>query len=584
MLLLILVTLGGLVVAIGAGFVAVALLEKLRGPFGRDLTLGEVGLLGLAFLGTAGTLLNAVVALSPSVTGSFAVLAALVFVVRIGAVWRAHRAHGAPVLVPALAFLAVLIWASRYAYLSAPYHFDTGLYHAQAIRQVVEYPLILGSANIHMRFGYNSSWPLVSAMLSLGLPQLWGAFAVNFVMLALVAWCLAWRAWEGLMRAEGSAVFAALACLLMFTPAIAAQLQSGNPNTDLPIILLTVLCFHLALRVLEPASRGEPMLMLALLAGFAVTVKLSALPLAVVLVPLMLWFAWRGGRLGGRDIVAGVLAGSAIGLPWLLRGIASSGCLAYPHPASCLPVPWRVDPAVALSDMAWMRAWARRPDTPPEQVLGDWGWLPGWLEAFPRDQAGQAALILAALALAVALARAVLPAAAPRRKAGMAVLVMAALAGLAFWFATAPLLRYGAGWLILPSMLLLSATLPDLLRRVAATRRGAAMAGRGRAAVERARLAMGMRPDRWRMIVLLGFAGWAALFLHGTRRQVFATDFPRLPVVASLPAGKVGDLVLTRPATGQQCWDAPRICTPYPADGLHMARWGIWRMVHATAR
>ena len=57
-------------------------------------------------------------------------------------------------------------------------HYDTGLYHAQAIRWIEEYGVVPGLANLHSRFGYNSASFALSAFFSetwlIGRPTLRG--------------------------------------------------------------------------------------------------------------------------------------------------------------------------------------------------------------------------------------------------------------------------------------------------------------------------------------------------------------------------------------------------------------------------
>ena len=45
-------------------------------------------------------------------------------------------------------------------------HFDSGLYHAQAIRWIEEYGVVPGLANLHCRLAYNSSAFLLTALYS----------------------------------------------------------------------------------------------------------------------------------------------------------------------------------------------------------------------------------------------------------------------------------------------------------------------------------------------------------------------------------------------------------------------------------
>ncbi|WP_198370800.1 LIC_10190 family membrane protein [Roseomonas rosulenta] len=556
----------GLAVSIGWGVLAAALLARLRGRV-APLDLGELGVLGLALAAPVGIVAHALVPLSAVVTGSAALAGLAAFAWHLPVAWRRHRAASGPVALPAALFAGLLLWAARHAYRSAAFHYDTGLYHLQVVRQAMEFPAILGIANIHERFGYNSSWPFVSAMQSLSGQGLAGAFAVNAVLLVLVAWTLAWRGWEARGAAAPVTAFSLSACAVLLVPAFGVPALLGNPNTDLPVILLVLLAMQICLRLVLTAA-PHLLALLAVVVALAVTVKLAALPLVLLLLPAA-FALWRGGSLGARDALAGAGAAFAIGLPALLRGVATSGCLAYPHPGTCLPLPWRVEDAVARLDMAWVQAWARQPNTPPDLVPAGWSWVPGWLDAARSEPAGQAVFVLAVLAaLAGVAALAVRPAPARQapQRAAIAMMFAASVGGIAFWFTSAPLLRYGMAWLVLPSLLALALALPVLLRRLSATAQGAA-SGAGMSAAAAA-LGGGARLPA----IAAGLLAWILLVVAPTPRQLAATDYPRLPAVAVAASDPVGDLPLYRPAHGQQCWDAPRICAPAPPGGLRMAR------------
>src|SRR5688500_16524798 len=55
---------------------------------------------------------------------------------------------------------AWLVGTAAVAYLAAgpPLVYDTGFYHAQAVRWINEYPAVPGLANLHGRLAFNSSW------------------------------------------------------------------------------------------------------------------------------------------------------------------------------------------------------------------------------------------------------------------------------------------------------------------------------------------------------------------------------------------------------------------------------------------
>ncbi|MDE7231701.1 MAG: hypothetical protein K2N37_01295, partial [Lachnospiraceae bacterium] len=62
-----------------------------------------------------------------------------------------------------LAFVFTLLWTTQ-----SPEQYDTGLYHAQAIRWIEDYGVVPGLGNLHMRLAYNSAFMSLQALFSLG--------------------------------------------------------------------------------------------------------------------------------------------------------------------------------------------------------------------------------------------------------------------------------------------------------------------------------------------------------------------------------------------------------------------------------
>lgn len=60
-------------------------------------------------------------------------------------------------------FALTLIWTTQ-----EPGQYDTGLYHAQAIRWIEDYGVVPGLGNLHMRLAYNSAFMSLQALFSLG--------------------------------------------------------------------------------------------------------------------------------------------------------------------------------------------------------------------------------------------------------------------------------------------------------------------------------------------------------------------------------------------------------------------------------
>jgi hypothetical protein len=539
----------------------------------RALTSGDAGLVGLAVLAALGATANLFVALTPWPALVAAVAGPALLVIERRRLRRLCSAEwvspAAPLLLLAAFLLAMLPAVLR----SAAWHYDTGLYHIQHVRQAMEMPVVLGMAAIHERFGYNSLWFTVAAMLTGGSADLRGPFLVNALLAAFVVIAMAERVLGAVRAGLGrTAIFGAVAlALAVVTPVFAMRAWIGSPNTDLPAILLALYAFHLALQYSDLDGDRAPLAwMLALCIALAITAKMSGAPLFLLLaIPLVDW--WRG-RLGGRALAVLLAGGMCLAMPWLLRGLATSGCFAYPEPGSCLALPWTIDPAVARHDLDWMRAWARQPGVAPEIVLADRAWLWPWMQAALGERALPYAAGLAGLVVALAAAVPIAPRFVnvwsgldPTRRWESLTILAVALVALAFWFVTAPLIRYGKVFVILPLLLGICLLAP------------VALLGWMRACTPRAGL-RGPLAGLAALVLLVQVAVWpprgAPLGLEG---------FPRLPEAAVRPLGIAGPLPIVQPVDGQQCWDAPRLCTPLLHRDVAVSRNGPWLVVRSRA-
>lgn len=540
----------------------------------RGMNFGDAGLLGLASLAVVGTAANMITPLAPWPAMATSAIGVVLLVIHRGRLKRLCAAEwssaATPVLLLAAFFLAFLPSILR----STAWHFDAGLYHLQHVRQAMELPVVLGLANVHERFGYNTVWLPAAAIMTGGPHGIAGAFVINALLAGFLLLAVTERVFAAVRAGHARpAVFGTLVILLVFfTPTFTLRGWIGSPNTDIPATLLALYAFQLALEESDAAeNRFAIAWLLTVCVVLAVAVKLSALPLVLLLLlPLLDW--WRR-RLSGSQVAALAGAALAVGVPWVLRGLATSGCLAYPQPASCLRLPWVIDGEIARGDMDWMRAWARLPGIPPEIVLADRAWLRPWAEAALTDPGAP----YAAGVLALVLVLAALPTAAgPRfgsiwaglnaaRRVDSLLILGVALAALVFWFVTAPLIRYGKTFVFLPLLLAVAFLTPAAaVTWVATWVPGVAV--------------------RWRLGVLM----LSALVLYSAVRPARVLpfgplDFPLVPQVETRAIRDFGGLRITQPLEGQQCWDAPRLCTPRLHRDITAYTHGAWWVVRSRS-
>lgn len=73
-----------------------------------------------------------------------------------------YHANSKKIYIGALIVLIMVIWTAQ-----DPMHYDTGLYHAQAIHWIEDYGVVPGLGNLHNRLAYNSAFMPFQALYSL---------------------------------------------------------------------------------------------------------------------------------------------------------------------------------------------------------------------------------------------------------------------------------------------------------------------------------------------------------------------------------------------------------------------------------
>jgi hypothetical protein len=391
--------------------------------------LGERGLLGLIGVACAGAVAQLFFPLSGVVQVVFAALGILLAILHRRQI---EDASNWPALIGLAAGFVAVAWVWR----SAPLAYDEGLYYLQTIKWLRQFPLTIGLANLHGRLGFNSQdFVLLAALPGSGSPWVARSVLSGLIVASFV------QRMDGLRDATPwrPEVFwyAALAPLAFVTNPV--HELSGPDFLCLALIAYWIL---LALQV-TPGADGSTTdyALLVTIGAFAATVKLSALPVLGLTLAGAVW-AWNSGWIQKR--VLGLCA-LLFGV-WLLRGLLLSGCALYPVRQSCMFVlPWSVRPEQVTWHSMAIQSWARRPEVfDYHAVLGNWDWLRPWFSTALDEPilrfaaAGAMAYLLSCMGfMGRGWGR--------RRAYGLG----GFLAGcIAWWFFSAPDVRFGAGFLI----------------------------------------------------------------------------------------------------------------------------------------
>ncbi len=334
-----------------------------------------------------------------------------------------------PFLVLILSLFLILENATQ-----RPTNPDTNLYHAQAIRWIETYPAVPGLGNLHGRLAFNSAWLVTNALFSFSFLGL-RSFHLSAGFLSLVACFIFWQGLAALAAGRFSASNLLKTGFLFLTFYVLGG-ELSSPGTDLPVSLLIWL---VAVLWLEKTEDEQPyhLPLIGLLAFFAVTIKLSALPLLLILLPYL--------RSNKRRLLWLAACGLLVMLPFVLRNVILSGYLVYPYPSLDLfSVDWKIPPEIAEKDRQRIIEFGRFVGAGDIHAPFS-EWFLYWLS---RQSLNRRVLFFAALLTPLA----GIPLRFRPRPVWGGWLVM--VGGLLFWLASAPDFRFGYGFL--PTALLLA--------------------------------------------------------------------------------------------------------------------------------
>lgn len=327
--------------------------------------------------------------------------------------------------------IGTLLWTNI-----IPQHYDTGLYHAQAIRWIEEYGVVPGLANLHFRFAYNSSFLPLQALFSFAWLSGRSLHTVNgFIVLCMQVYAVT----SFRKRGGGMVQISDLLKLAMLAYFFYISMSVSSPNTDVPALLLV---FYVCMKWSEFAEcRVESVLpysYLCILCVYSVTIKLSVAVFgllviypAIILVKSKQW----------RQIINHVVAGLIIVMPWLVRNVIISGYLVYPYPEIDLfRVDWKLAEQTALADRREIVAWGRGnyDVSRYEDTLGEW-----FSEWFMGIHVLWQILFVIAAAATVVLLLLIIWDVLHDQNELYSLLGIVCIGGVVFWLLSAPLPRYG---------------------------------------------------------------------------------------------------------------------------------------------
>lgn len=348
-------------------------------------------------------------------------------------------------LIFVLCAVLVMAYGSSRGY----FHYDSDLYHGQAIHWIEDYGVVKGLGNLHGRLGYNSSSFALSALYSFAfLGGLSYHTCAGFMaLLTLVSCGRIARVFKDkkvkvsdLVRAAG----------IWYICNIYDEMVS--PASD----YFTMLAFiYIVIRFLDGAEKKEDADfygIYALMAFFGLTLKLSVGPLVILtFVPLaMLITQKRYSKIAVYGAAVLVII-----LPFLTRNMIISGRLFYPSTAlDVFNVDWKIPEEAARSDSAYIIAFGRGYSSMDAASLPFSEWFSNWY--FALDKIWKMLFYGGVMGSIFWIIDRLKEFGKKNKKEEDYVTdftVFAVIVSSAFWLMSSPLVRYGQGYLlVLPAI------------------------------------------------------------------------------------------------------------------------------------
>lgn len=547
-----------LVVALGS----LPAVQTQLGPI-RAMTIARSMWWGLAVLAVTVVLTNLWLPLADARTVGIVAMLALV---SLGGTLRLGRSRGWDIrwkprgirLVIPLIFGASLIYVAAAA-LGPVTNYDTGLYHLGAIRYAAEFPTIPGLANLHFPFGYsNIEFPL-AAFLTNGLLSDGGFRLLNGLFMAMLVADLMIR--FGVRKAGPGREVLVVGITAAWIPLVAlVDYWVTSPTQDSAVLLLTVAAgAYLAQGV---ARRHDQIANLSVAAVLAVVLVLArptmifyALSLVGVIVVVVVR---RKDRSEERVFLSGfvvLLVGATAAVAMLLRDRVLSGWIQYPLSLYLFPVDWRAADPQPFREA--ILGFHRDPANIWQSVNG-WSWVESWfVRTTSQWETYLLAVGLAAVVLLIILSR--LRRVNIRLRAMLAVMAPSLVMLVAWWVASPPSFRFAWGPLFASVCIPVGWLWWRLSRQQTRIPTEAFLA-----------LAVAVP-----VVVVVAYSAafrmpWESMTEERNFAGAVTYRVTSLPAVAVDEERLASGLLITRPQSGEQCWDVFPLCTPLVESSVQL--------------
>lgn len=262
---------------------------------------------------------------------------------------------------------------------------DSSTYHIGLVDYATKYPVIPGLANLHSRFGFNSTTYLLSAVFQNGFWGIEGFRLANGFICVLVLFEVVVRVRKIANSGSGDISDYVLLFglnIVIYSAIWIPSTSISSPSPDLPAALLLLMAIVYSSKAFLVGD-DEHYGLAFCVAVLSFTFRPVTAPLVVFLFSLIAYQILAQKRIQRITVVTLLLSGLLLSLV-VIRNIVISGYLYYPSALRVSWLDWAVPKSSAEIDLNAIEAWAKTPAVPYAQVLQSNSWIGGWISRWKQ--------------------------------------------------------------------------------------------------------------------------------------------------------------------------------------------------------
>ena len=278
-------------------------------------------------------------------------------------------------------FLLILIFTFISFYSTS--NIDSPMYHLQILKWLISDKAVFGLSNLEIRFGTNSSWHSIIAILN-----------INFIDYSskhyLTAIIIAIGLNEVFSQKKNNSRFSFTYLNISFVILILFSLihpykngvilnHLGNPELDIAPMLFFILAIYLLINFYNEKDNNDLFYLYCIVSFICITSRMVYAPL---ILPILFHYFKLPVVIKRENII--LIFASIL---WLLKSFINSGCLIFPYKYTCMKTSW--SPGIDKIDYFFKEAMSYARDTPLrakyrnlEHTLESTDWLMPWYNQY----------------------------------------------------------------------------------------------------------------------------------------------------------------------------------------------------------